>query len=227
MKKHAVKIALAVLAVALIAVIIAFSTTVQEKDRLIAEATTLQTNTDASLAETQAKLTETEGTLATTQAALTETEGKLAETEGTLASTQAALTETEGKLAETEATLATTQAALAEAEGKLAEIGAQPAEEPVPAEDEGLTAEYMFGTWVCDRAVMSGITIYADQVGLDASMVFDANGRCALKFDDDTSYVSWNVADGKLMIGNTLLEVIDGELYMVDEQGTIIFVKAE
>ena len=85
----------------------------------------------------------------------------------------------------------------------------------------------MFGTWACDRAVMSGITIYADQVGLDASMVFDANGRCALIFDDDTSYVSWNVADGKLMIGNTLLEVIDGELYMADEQGTIIFVKAE
>ena len=80
MKKYAMPILAALLAVALIAVSVTFSNTVQEKDRLIADATALQTSTDATLADTQAKLTETEG--------------KLAETEGTLASTQATLTET-------------------------------------------------------------------------------------------------------------------------------------
>ena len=192
MKKYAMPILAALLAVALIAVSVTFSNTVQEKDRLIADATALQTSTDATLADTQAKLTETEG--------------KLAETEGTLASTQATLTETEGKLAETEAA--------------LAEAQAEPA-----VEETGLKASDIVGSWKCYGAKVGNQTVLAAAMGVEATMVFYEDGRCTLDTGEGPVNGKWSITNGKFMVDASEAELIDGQMYVKMDGGSLIFVR--
>ena len=171
MKKYAMPILAALLAVALIAVSVTFSNTVQEKDRLIADATALQTSTDATLADTQAKLTETEG-----------------------------------KLGETEAA--------------LAEAQAEPA-----VEETGLKASDIVGSWKCYGAKVGNQTVLAAAMGVEATMVFYEDGRCTLDTGEGPVNGKWSITNGKFMVDASEAELIDGQMYVKMDGGSLIFVR--
>ena len=92
-------------------------------------------------------------------------------------------------------------------------------------EETGLKASDIVGSWKCYGAKVGNQTVLAAAMGVEATMVFYEDGRCTLDTGEGPVNGKWSITNGKFMVDASEAELIDGQMYVKMDGGSLIFVR--
>lgn len=94
-----------------------------------------------------------------------------------------------------------------------------------PAVTSDLKAEDVIGVWTCISLELEGTVLQASLLGIESTMTFNADGTCKMTLADEVYNDTWEIEDGKIVMGGDALEIVDGQLIMTLEGNKIIFTR--
>lgn len=107
---------------------------------------------------------------------------------------------------------------------ELTASSAAPAETPASSAS---AADSFIGEWVCSAVKIGEMSISAEAAGLDVRLSINADGSCTLSYDGDSATDKWTLDGDHIVVDGGNLYLNGDELHMVEEDGTIVFVRAQ